>query len=54
MFNFCKSKAHKRSTEFSDFIRNASSREKKRVYKEVLEKATEQQLDIIRKASNVK
>tara|TARA_R110000787_G_scaffold8607_27_gene29353 strand:- start:3942 stop:4109 length:168 start_codon:yes stop_codon:yes gene_type:complete len=31
------------STSFSDFIRNASAREKKRVYGEVLEKATERQ-----------
>ena len=31
------------STPFSDFIRKASSREKKRVYKHVLEKATESQ-----------
>ena len=31
------------STPFSEFIRNASSREKKRVYKHVLEKATESQ-----------
>ena len=31
------------STEFSEFIRNASSAEKKRVYKRVLEKATERQ-----------
>jgi hypothetical protein len=54
MFNSCKNKAHKRSTEFSDFIRNASSREKKRVYSEVLQKATEQQLDIIRRASTIK
>lgn len=31
------------STPLSDFIRNASAREKKRVYKQVLEKATESQ-----------
>jgi hypothetical protein len=31
------------STPFSDFIRNASSAEKKRVYAEVLKRATEQQ-----------
>jgi hypothetical protein len=31
------------STGFSDFIRNASAREKKRVYTEVLRGATERQ-----------
>jgi len=31
------------STPFSEFIRNASSAEKKRVYKRVLEKASESQ-----------
>lgn len=31
------------STAFSDFIRNASSEDKKRVYTEVLKKATERQ-----------
>ena len=31
------------STTFSDFIRNASARKKKRVYAEVLEKATARQ-----------
>lgn len=31
------------STPISEFVRNASSREKKRVYKIVLEKATQQQ-----------
>ena len=32
-----------KSTSFSDFIRNASAGEKKRVYTEVLKKATERQ-----------
>lgn len=31
------------STQFSEFIRNASSEQKKRVYTEVLKKATERQ-----------
>ena len=31
------------STPFSDFIRNASSREKKRIYTAVMKKATERQ-----------
>lgn len=39
-------------TPFSEFIRNASSREKKRVYADVLKKATERQLGIIRKAQD--
>lgn len=34
-------------TPFSDFIRNASSREKKRVYTEVLKKATDRQVRVI-------
>ena len=54
MFSSCKKKAHKRSTEFSEFIRLASSREKKRVYTDVLKKATEIQLDVIRQASVIK
>jgi predicted CopG family antitoxin len=32
-----------KSTGFSDFIRNATAREKKKVYTEVLKKATERQ-----------
>ena len=35
------------STRFSDFIRNASSGEKKRVYADVLKKATERQNDLV-------
>ena len=31
------------STPLSDFIRNASSADKKRVYKEVIERSTQQQ-----------
>jgi hypothetical protein len=31
------------STPFSDFIRNASSEDKKRVYRQVLERASERQ-----------
>lgn len=37
------------STPFSDFIRNASSGEKKKVYKAVLVKATERQKSVIQK-----
>jgi len=35
------------STPFSDFIRNASSRDKKRVYERVLKKATERQKAVL-------
>jgi hypothetical protein len=42
MFSFLKRKPTV-STRFSDFIRKASSKEKKRVYTEVLKKATERQ-----------
>lgn len=35
------------STPFSEFIRNASSAEKKRVYTEVMRKATERQNRIL-------
>jgi len=38
-------------TPFSDFIRNASSKEKKRVYSVVMKNATEKQLKVIHKAS---
>ena len=42
MFSFSKPKVIV-STRFSEFIRKASSSEKKRVYTEVLKKATERQ-----------
>jgi hypothetical protein len=35
---------------FADFIRNASAAEKEKVYKEVLERATQRQLSILAKA----
>lgn len=38
------------STPLSDFIRNASSADKKRVYKEVIERSTRQQRELIEKA----
>lgn len=50
---FSKPKA-KKSSPFSEFIRNASSRDKKRVYTDVLKKATDRQLDVIHKAQLVK
>ncbi|MGY0556411.1 MULTISPECIES: hypothetical protein [unclassified Lysobacter] len=48
MFDLFKTKKVS-STPFSDFIRNASSKEKKKVYKVVLVKATERQKSIIEK-----
>lgn len=39
------------SSPFSEFIRNASSAEKKRVYTEVLQKATERQNRVTAKAA---
>jgi hypothetical protein len=38
------------STRFSEFFRSASSRDKKKVYAEVLERATKRQLDEIESA----
>lgn len=43
----------KRATDdsaFSVFIREASPKEKKKVYRRVLERATERQIDLLRKA----
>lgn len=42
------------STPFSEFIRNASSAEKKRVYKRVLKKATERQNRLLTRAGTAK
>jgi hypothetical protein len=42
------------STPFSDFIRNASSAEKKRVYERVLKKATERQNRLVPKVAHAK
>lgn len=42
------------STQFSEFIRNASSAEKKRVYKRVLEKASERQNQVLAQAAHAK
>ena len=39
------------STPFSDFIRNASSREKKRVYEDVMKKATARQRRVLAEAN---
>ena len=37
------------STPFSEFIRNAPSKKKKRIYKDVLDKATEMQNDVVKR-----
>ena len=42
------------STPFSEFIRNASSAEKKRIYKRVLEKASESQNQVLAQVASVK
>jgi len=46
MFSFFKQKTVV-STRFSEFIRNATSEQKKRVYTEVLKKATERQNAVV-------
>ena len=38
------------STPFSDFIRNASSAERTKVYKDVLARATERQMRVLKEA----
>lgn len=50
MFKAFFTKKEEKSTEFSRFIRTASSREKKKVFKRVLEKATQDQINILNKA----
>lgn len=42
------------STPFSEFIRNASSAEKKRVYKLVLKKSSESQNRLLRRVVSIK
>lgn len=53
MLTIFKSK-EKKSTPFSEFIRNASSKDKKRVYSDVMKKATDRQLSVIKKAQAAK
>ncbi len=43
------SKKEETDTDFSRFIREASSREKKKVFMEVLKKATDDQKEVIKK-----
>ena len=52
MFSF--TRKPKAVTPFSEFIRNASSAEKKRVYKRVLEKASESQNRVLAQATAAK
>ena len=47
MFSFKRKSKSAASTPFSEFIRSARSEEKKRVYKRVLEKASERQNRIL-------
>jgi len=47
-------KKHYTSSNFSKFIREAKSSEKKKVYGRVLQKATEQQKIILEKAASKK
>jgi hypothetical protein len=54
MFSFKRKSKVAASTPFSEFIRNASSAEKKRAYKQVLEKATERQNRVLARAAAAK
>ncbi|WP_322629115.1 hypothetical protein [Halothiobacillus sp.] len=51
MLSFLKKSHTVESTPFSDFIRNASSEQKKRVYAGVLKEATERQQKVIKEAA---
>jgi hypothetical protein len=44
-------KKHKKDSEFSRFIREASSRQKKKVFIDVLNKSTKDQKDVISRYS---
>ena len=54
MFSFKRKPKATASTPFSEFIRNASSAEKKRVYKQVLERASESQNRLLARVTNAK
>lgn len=54
MLSFLKKSHPVESTPFSDFIRNASSEQKKRVYAGVLKEATERQQQVIKEAAHRK
>jgi len=51
--NIFKAKTPLRTTRFSEFIRNASSSEKKRVYNAVLKQATAEQNAVLLKAKEL-
>ncbi|GGN02577.1 hypothetical protein GCM10009124_35470 [Shewanella xiamenensis] len=42
-----------KSTAFSDFVRNASSREKRKFFAKVIEEATQKQTEVIAKANEI-
>ena len=54
MFSFKTKPKTTSSSQFSEFIRNASSAEKKRVYKRVLEKASESQNRVLARVTSAK
>ncbi len=51
MFSKIFTKENKKDSEFSVFIREASSREKKKVFMDVLDKATEDQRKVLNKST---
>lgn len=53
MLSFLDRKPKVRETSFSKFIREASSGDKKRVYTEVLKKATDRQMRVIEAAGDM-
>lgn len=54
MFSFKTKPKATSSSQFSEFIRNASSAEKKRVYTQVMKKATERQNRVLAEAAAAK
>lgn len=54
MFALFKKPKPAESSSFSEFIRSASSAEKKRVYSDVLKKATERQQRVLKEAAAAK
>ncbi len=53
MLTFLKSKKVRHSSPLSDFVRNASSEDKKKVYVEVMNRAIDEQRRIVDKAKEV-
>jgi hypothetical protein len=54
LFRFKDAPPEALSTPFSEFIRTASSEEKKKVYSKVLKRASEQQNEILARVNNKK